>query len=255
MPFTGDPCAAMQALLNWEMQAIALLNKKFAALQRLAQLIEQLGDINTLIPDLLKLLSALVPVDRLDMTAYTNMQAACPFLGLPPFSNQNLNELKGKVQAAYGQLLGDIANHPWMRLDKIQGMLNDFQNKINFPYGSDYLACAQALCGALGAAEKTLSGLASTDIGKQLQAFGTNFVQNAGQVLTEPMQVKRNEAMNVYNAVSDLRSETVQDFQTLTTTGQVVSSKPPLKLGTPTGAKYTFTSQSLSAQNFPPKST
>jgi hypothetical protein len=248
----GNPCAVMQALVNWEMQAIRMLNKKFAALQRLAQLIEQFGDINTLIPNLNRLLGTLVPVDALNLDIFSVLQTACPFLGLPPYSNADLNELKSKLQTAYSRLLGDIANHPWMRLDRLQEQLNDFQNKINYPYGADYLRCMNAVCGALDAAGSLYSGLANANISKELALFSKNFVQGAGEVLTEPMKLKRNEAMNVYNAVSDLRSDTVQDFQTLTKTGTVVPASPPLKLGTPTGADYTFDSSSLAAQSFPP---
>ncbi len=248
----GSPCAVVQVLADWELNAIRMLNKKFAALQRLAQLIEQFGDINTWLPNLGRLVESMVPVDSLDINAYTNLQVYCPFLNLPPYSNEDLAELKSKVQTAYGQLLGQIAKHPYMRMDKLQGMLNDWQNKINYPYGEDYLRCMNAVCGAVQAAGTTLSGLANTNIGRELELFGQNFVENAGEILTEAQQIKRNEALGIYNQIADLRSEIVQDYQTLTVTGEVVPSEPPLRLGTPTGSRYTFEQSRLQEAGFPP---
>lgn len=248
----GNPCAIMQVLENWELQAISALNKKFAALRRLAELLEQFGDLNSWLPDLGRLLNALPAVGDLDIDVYTNLQVSCPFLNLPPFSNADLNDLKRRLSAGYSQILGDIANHPWSRLDKLQGMMNDFQNKINYPYGADYLRCMNAVCGAISAAGSTISGLANVNIQSELTKFGQNFIAGAGEVLTQPMQIKRNNAFQIYNAVYDLRDESVQDFTTLTTSGETIPNKPPLRLGEPTGTRYTFDSSQLFQTGWPP---
>lgn len=243
-----NPCAVMQALVDWEMNAIKLLNKKFAALQRLAELIEQLGDVSTLLPNL----SALIPVADIDLDVYTSLQVSCPFLNLPPYSNENLAALRSRVNTEYGLLARRLANHPYARLDKVQGMLNDWQNKINYPYGEDYLRCLNSICAAIGVAGSFVEGLSQVNVANELALFEQNFVQNAGQVLTEPMRIKRDEAFGAYNQVLDLRDETVQDFQTISTTGEVVPTKPPLRLGTPTGVNYTFDASELVQTGFPP---
>jgi hypothetical protein len=248
----GNPCAVMQALTNWELQVIAALNKKFAALQRLASLLEQMGDLNSWLPNLSSLIESLVPVGDLDLSIYTDLQVACPFLNLPPYSNEDLDKLKGQLNAAYATLLRDIANHPWARMDKLQDWMNDAQNAINYPYGADYLRCMNAVCGAMSAAGSTLSGLANTNIQAELTKFGDNFIAQGGEVLTEPMRNKRNLAFQTSNAVYDLRDETVQDYQTLTTSGETLPNKPPLRLGDPTGTKYTFDATTFPPETFPP---
>jgi len=231
----------MQGLLDWQMTALTLINRKFAALRRLAELIEQMGDVDFWIGMALSSLSNLIPVLDIDISLYTNLQVSCPFLGLPPFSNQDIANLKGRLNAAYGGLAARISIHPWARLDKVQGMLNDFQNKINYPYGSDYLRCLNAICAAtVGASGSLLVNLSVPNISKELALFGKNFVQDAGHVLTEPMRQKRNEVIGAYNSVLSLRDESVRDFKVVTATGKALVV-PPLRPKVITSPAYTFT--------------
>lgn len=245
----SNPCGVLQALVNWELNMLQLLNKKFAALRRLAALLEQLGDISTLLPNL----SGLVPVAEIDISVYTDLQVNCPFLNLPPYSNEDIATLRSRVNAAYASLASTLSLHPYMRMDRVQKMLNDFQETINFPYGEDYIRCLNSICAAIGTAGSLLEGVRQMDIQHELEAFGRDFVENAGQVLTEPMRIKRNEAMQLYNQVLDLRDESVQDFQTMTASGEVVPNAPPLRVSTPTDAKYTFDATQMQRLDFPPR--
>lgn len=228
---SANICAPLQALVNFEMDVISALNKKFAALRRLAELLEQLGDLSSLLPNL----GQLLPVVNLDLEAYTQLQANCPFLGLPPATNEDINALQSKLNAAYAQLAAKLLNHPWMRMDKVQQMLNDYQQKLNYPYGDSYVRCLNAACNAVGTVGGLLESVSQVNIAKELEAFGTNFVTNGGQVLTQSMLTKRDEAMQVYNQVLDLRDDTIVDFR------QPGAPAPtPLRVGQPTVPSYTF---------------
>lgn len=210
------PCGAMQALANLQYEIISSLNKKLLALRRLAELLEQLGDLSALLPDI----SQLIPVVDVNLELYADLQVNCPWLNLPPADTAALAALQSKLNLAYATLARKVANLPWLRMNQMQVLLNDFQNKINYPYGDDYLRCLQAICNAAGQAGSLLSPISQADISRELRAFGTNFVDNAGQVLTAPMAFKRDQAIDVFNGVLDLRDDSVRDFQSLTTQGE-----------------------------------
>ncbi len=218
------------------MRIIRALNKKFAALRRLAELLEQLGDLSSLLPNI----NQLIPVIDINLDVYTALQVNCPFLNLPPATTEDVNALRSKVNEAYAQLAASILNHPWIRMDKVQKMLNDFQQKLNYPYGEDYIRCLNSVCAAIGTIGSLLEHASTVDIGKELQLFSQNFVDNAGQVLTRPMQAKRDEALQVYNQVLDLRDETVSDFRT-----PGAPAPTPLRTGTRTDPNFTFSPPSL----------
>jgi hypothetical protein len=223
----ANPCGVLQALANYQFEIIRSLNKKLNQLRRLAELLEQLGDLSLFLPNI----GQLIPIINIDLSIYTDLQANCPFLNLPPATTEDLDKLRNKVSEAYALLARKLLNHPWLRMNKVQGMLNDFQNKLNFPYGDDYMRCLNATCAAIAQAGSLLSRVSQAQIGKELTDFGKNFVDNAGQVLTKSMQTKRDEAVQIYNQVLDLRSDSVQDFRSFAVGGSVNAQSPPLKVG------------------------
>ena len=228
---SANICAPLQALVQFEMDVISALNKKFAALRRLAELLEQLGALSVLLPNI----NQLLPVADIDLEAYTQLQVNCPFLGLPPASNEDINALRSKVNAAYAKLAGKLLNHPWMRMGKVQKMLNDHHQKLNYPYGDSYVRCLNAACNAVGVVGGLLEKASNVSIEKELSAFAANFVENGGQVLTAGMQQKRDDAMQVYNQVLDMRDDTVSDFR------QTGAPAPvPLRTGRATAPAFTF---------------
>jgi len=230
----------LQALALYQFEIIRALNKKFTALRRLAELLEQLGDISSFLPNL----GQLVPVIDIDLIIYTDLQVNCPFLNLPPATNEDINALKSKLNEAYALLARKLMNHPFLRLNRVQAMLNDFQNKLNFPYGDDYLRCLNAVCAAIGKAGSLLEGISQAQIDKELGNFTRDFVDNAGQVLTKSMATKRDEGLQVYSQVLDLRDDTTQDFRSLSPgpTGQpqVNPQDPPLRTGHATEPDFKF---------------
>jgi hypothetical protein len=227
-----DPCGIMQALVGWEMKVISSLNKKFAALQRLTELLEQLGDIASALPPTL---GVLVPVADIDLDAYTALQVNCPFLNLPPATTEDLNELRSKVNAAYALLARDLLKHPWIRMNNVQKALNDFQQKVNYPYGEDYIRCLNSICAAINVAGSFLENLKQADVAAELASFGQNFVQRGGRVLSDAQAIKRDEAVQVYNQIIDLRDDTVQDFRQPGSPQQ-----PPLRVGHAVEPDFTF---------------
>jgi len=228
----ANPCGILQALVAWQMSVIASLNKKFAALQRLTELLEQLGDISNALP---ASLDELVPVIDIDLDVYTALQVNCPFLNLPPATTEDLNALRSRVNAAYALLARDILKHPWIRMNKVQAMLNDYQQKVNYPYGEDYIRCLNSVCAAIGAVGGFLSNMSQVNIVSELANFGENFVRNSGRVLSDAAKIKAEDALDVYNGLLDLRDDTLQDFQ------QPGSpQRPPLRLGRYEEPDFTF---------------
>lgn len=224
---SANACSILQALANYQFEIIRALNKKFTALRRLAELLEQLGDVSSALPNL----GQLLPVVDIDLITYTDLQVNCPFLNLPPATNEDINALRSKVNTAYALMARKLMNHSWMRMNRVQDMLNDYQNKLNYPYGDDYLRCLNAVCAAISQAGSLLQNVTQAQIDKELANFGRDFVNNAGQVLTKSMQTKRDEAVQVYNQVLDLRDDSVQDFRSVSGGGEVNPQDPPLKTG------------------------
>lgn len=232
----ANPCGVLQGLANYQFQVLKSLNKKFAALQRLADLLEQVADISSLLPNI----GQLIPVISINFDTYTEVQVACPFLNLPPFSNESLAALQAQVTTAYGLLLRQILNHPLLRMNRVQDMLNDFQNQINFPYGSNYLACLNNICSAIGVAGSVLSGISAANVASELSSFSANFVQNGGVVLRASQQTKVNEAVNTYNQVLNLRDDSIQDFRSISVGGVINPQPPPLHESTPSKPNFEF---------------
>jgi hypothetical protein len=238
MPIIANPCNTLEALAQFQFQILKSLNKKFAALRRLAELLEQAGDLSSLLPNL----GQLVPVPNLTISLYEELASNCPFLNLPSATESSLTALQSKLNAAYGLFAGQLLNHPWMRMNKVQDELNKFQQKINFPYGDDYLRCLETVCATIGVLGTTFEKTSKTNISKELTDFGENFVNNAGQVLTKSMQTKRDEAIQVYNGVLDLKSDSVQDFRSVTSSGPALGSpqQTPLSVGHPILPDFQF---------------
>lgn len=198
---TGDPCAALAALAQFQLDVLRKLNRKFDQLQRLAELLEQLGDVTTLIPNI----SALIPVSQINVATYIQLQQSCPFLGLPPVSEGSLDELKNRVVAAYESMIGKLLNHPFSRLDKVQGYLKNFQTDINAGGAviGDYLTCLLAICNTVGQAGTLFDKITSSDINKEVSSYAKNFVQNGGEVLSAGAKLK---AAQVNTTVTQLRA-------------------------------------------------
>lgn len=207
------PCGIADALAYFQYDIIKRLNRKFAMLRRLAQILEELGNLSELVPNI----NALIPVLGIDLSAYNQLAAACPFLNLPAPGEASLNSLRGQVIAAYGNLAKNVLNHPWTRMGALQEQLTKFQNKISAPLaqGQSYLQCFQAACAAVSQASTMFKNVTQANLSKELSTFSANYVNNAGQVLSEGATIKYGEAKDAYSTLQNLGADTGTDYSTL----------------------------------------
>lgn len=127
-------CNALGLLTGAQSMIFNQINKRVAALRRLAAILEQVGDLNTLIPDINKF----IPIAQIDTLMYEQLRAACPALGLPPFTG--VNDLKAAVANAYAQVQTTLQNCPYNRMGGIQGKLDNYLSKVTQATGPwDYM--------------------------------------------------------------------------------------------------------------------
>jgi hypothetical protein len=60
---SGQPCAVLDALAQFQFDVMKRLNRKFASLQRIAALLEQAGDLTVLVPNL----GELIPISSITL--------------------------------------------------------------------------------------------------------------------------------------------------------------------------------------------
>lgn len=197
-------CGIIDALADFQVKIMEAINGRFAALRRLANLLEAAGDLTGFIPDITKL----IPLSKIDARIYVEMQVNCPFLNLPPVdqnADQYLQELKAQVNAAYGRLLGQINLHPFSIMGKLQEKFDAFQTRINAEAlkGSDFLRCLQSICQA-EAAVKSLINRPAKSIIATAEIYYKNQIVGQGQLLSGAAQAKANDIKNVGKGVTDL---------------------------------------------------
>jgi hypothetical protein len=197
-------CSLIDALADFQVKIMEAINGRFAALRRLANLLEAAGDLTGFIPDI----SKLIPLSQIDLRIYDELRVNCPFLNLPPAdinAEQFLGELRAQVNAAYGRLLGQINLHPFSIMGKLQEKFNDFQRRINSEAlkGSDFLRCLQSICQA-EAAVKSLVNRPAKSIIDTAEMYYKNQIVGQGQLLSGAAQAKVNDIQNVGKGAKDL---------------------------------------------------
>jgi len=210
-------CGVIDALSNLQQQIINAINSKFAALRRLAELLEQLSDLTGFIPDI----SKLIPISQIDFLAYEQLRAACPFLNLPS-ADTGLNELRAQVNAAYGKLLSQLNLHPLGRLSKLQEKLDSYQHRFNVAAlgGTDFMQCLQAACQAAVKVDGTVSNLSNTSaekVAKSAQTYLKNMVTDQGRILSGAAQAKVDDFNGVKSGVKSLMDVPAVDLPKLST--------------------------------------
>jgi hypothetical protein len=206
---TGQPCQVLDALAQFQYDVVRRLNRKFNALRRIAELLEQVGDIGVLIPNI----AELIPITSITLDTYQRLVENCPFLGLPDVSVANLGELRLKVEVAYGNLVRKLLNHPHLRMTKLQGVLTKFQNDLNAgaAVANDFILCLQTICDTIGAVGTAFQNITQADIRKEIANYTKNYIENAGEILTDPMKVKATQVQDTIREIRDLSTETVSD--------------------------------------------
>ena len=208
MAVTAQVCGVIDALSDFQQKIIEAINGKFAALRRLADLLEKLSDLTGFIPDI----SKLIPISAIDLTLYENLRNECKFLNLPPSEGdpeQVLGQLRAQVNAAYGRLLGQLNTHPLSRLATLQGKLDEYQQRFNIGalQGTDFMQCLQAACQAVLAVEGTVSSLSNTtasQVRKAAETYIKNTVTDQGKVLTAAASNKVSDFNGVKTGLKDL---------------------------------------------------
>lgn len=206
----SNPCKIVDALSRWQYDAVRGINRKFAQLQRTAELLAQLGDLSTLVPNI----AALIPVADINFSSYNELAAMCPALGLPSPGEASINELRAKVVGAYGNLVRRVLNHPYTRMGNLQEQLNRYQNRIGMSTATatDYLACLQAACNAIDDAAGQFEGITKEGIEKELAAFSGGYLANAGEVLSGPYKTKHEQSQQALAQLGELGAEVKQPF-------------------------------------------
>lgn len=207
---SGQPCAVLDSLAQFQYDVIRRLNRKFLALQRLAQLLEQVGDLTVLAPNI----GELIPISNITLDTYARLVQNCPFLGLPETpTDESLNLLRAKVVEAYAALIRKYLNHPFLRMAKLQEALAKFQSDINAGAAvvADYLLCLQTICDTIGVIGTAFQNISQADIAKEVSSYTKNFVANAGEVLTEPQRIKVEQVRDTISHIQDLSTDVVTD--------------------------------------------
>ncbi len=196
-------CGAIDILSNDYFQIIRSVNRKFNALRRLAELIEQLGDLSGFIPDI----SRLIPLFKIDLSIYANLKAACPFLDLPALGLPDVNALQREVNAAYARLMARLLKHPWARLSLLEDEMASFQAQFNAyaSRGTSFLQCLQAGCSAYQAGSQFFSSLSPSSIQKELDQVFKNSVNGEVKVLTSQMAIKSDQVKSAQDQLTILR--------------------------------------------------
>jgi len=206
----ADPCAVVDALAAFQLDVLRRINRKFAALRSLAQLLEQLGDLSELVPNI----GNLIPVVDVDLQVYEELVSACPYLNLPPVTTGELNQLQSYLTGAYANFFNELLRHPWNRMGQLQAQMDSFQSQIDsaFTQAGDFLRCLQTVCATGRAVAGQLNALADADIAKEIGIFANNFVADAGQVMTEPMRLKYAELVEAKSQLRSLGADVGQDY-------------------------------------------
>jgi len=207
---TANACAVVDALAAAQQDVLRRINRKFAALRGLAQLLEQLGDVSALVPDIGKL----IPVVNIDLALYENLVANCPYLNLPVLTTGDLNQLQVMVTGAYANFFNKLLRHPWNRMGQLQQQMDNFQGQANTAatQAGDFLRCLQTVCAAGKAVAGQLNALSNADIAKEINTFAENFAANAGQVLTDPMKQKYAQIVEGQNQLRALGADVGKDY-------------------------------------------
>lgn len=205
----NQPCQVIDALAKFQYDVISRLNRKFSTLRRLAELLEQIGDVRDLVPNL----ESLIPVTSITLETYHRLVLNCPFLHLPDASDENLGLLRQRVVAAYAALIRQLLNHPHLRMGKLQDLLTRFQNDLNAGAAvvADYLTCLQTICDTIDSAVGSFNNITQAAIGKEVAAYTKNFVQNAGKVMTAGMEVKEKQIVTAIDKLHELSTDTITD--------------------------------------------
>jgi hypothetical protein len=202
-------CNTINALTDLQVQLMDLLNKKFYALRRLAQLLEQAADLTGFLPDITKL----IPLSAIDIPLYESLRNACPFLGLPPSdvstANESIGQLQRIVAQAYGQILALLNKNPLYRINDLTAQLDAYQQKMNIAalQGIDFLSCLSAACAVAEVGVESFKNLSQFSVNDALaiaKNYSKNFVEDQGKFYSGAVDSKLSDLDSTREGVKDL---------------------------------------------------
>ena len=191
-------CKTIDALGFAQLRAMERMNRKIYGLQRVGELLSNAANPAGLMPDV----DTLIPIRDIDPTALQTLQTGCPgiFSGLEqPVSLESFRE---HVLVAYRGLFSKLDNHPWSRLGRLQDKLNRFQAKfthLDLNGVQAMLNCVGAVCDAANQLPENIRHQQAV-----IDQYQQNFPGGVGQVLTAPMQAKKNQIDALKAAVEAL---------------------------------------------------
>ncbi len=198
----------MDSLADFQLAIMDFVNAKFVALRRMAELLEALGDFSAFFPDL----SRLIALSSIDLSLYDDLQAGCPQLNLPPSGGVDgpVTKLQAEVGTAYGKLVGDLQNSPWIRMDRLQAEFDSAQSEFNQAMlsGNDYLSCLSTICGSFqsaGALVSKASKMTPAATAKVVKDYATNVVANEGKILSKAAKQKADDTKEIIAGIANLR--------------------------------------------------
>lgn len=182
----------MAALTEARIRVVGLIYRKLRSLQALARLLEQLGDVSSLIPDP----TQFIPLSIIDLSLYNQLRSNCPALGLPPGDISEIDKLRQRVADAYQKLIDQINCHPHKRLQELDRAFNRaLQEHAGFFEEPEWMQCFQFICDA------------STEKAAQLKIQTDAIMETpttVKKVLSINQKAKADEAQQVVDRINEL---------------------------------------------------
>jgi len=194
----ATPCSILNTVSQFQLDAMTQLNKKLMGLQSTAQLLEQNGDsAASFIIQLNNSTDSLARITDVDKDLYDQLVAACPFLtnsvtGSGGTSSggsaaSSVESLQATVLKSYNSLINKLLNHPYSRMQNLQGELDNTVNQFaaNTILATDFTRCMQQACSSI-----LFSDLAPDNLKQQAEMYQRNFTDGTAKVLSQSQQDK-----------------------------------------------------------------
>ena len=186
----GDP-GASQFFLALEDDLMRLFGS-----ERIAAIMENIG-FTIPLPDL-SLLPHILP---LDIRIYAALQAACPELKLPAYSNQSLEKLRSQVLAAYALIARTLQIHPWSMIKGLEETYNALIGEVDkvlasINIGTGIFRCIQNIC----------DGTATDQVKAVFEGIELpqDYVKTYGSLFTAQQQALTSQTDMLYREIQQL---------------------------------------------------
>ena len=188
-----DLLDSMRGLLT---DAIKFITIKVNHIKRIAAIMENIG-FTIPLPDL----SLLPNILTLDIRIYAALQAACPELKLPAYSNQSLEKLRSQVLAAYALIARTLQIHPWSMIKGLEETYNALIGEVDkvlasINIGTGIFRCIQNIC----------DGTATDQVKAVFEGIELpqDYVKTYGSLFTAQQQALTSQTDMLYREIQQL---------------------------------------------------